>query len=57
MDGQTGLLVARAVEVEYLIEKDSVINPGVHIRIIKPAMEILMNRRDVMINVVQVRNM
>ena len=56
MNGKTGLPVVRAVEMEYLIERGSVINPNVHTPTIKPAMEIIMNGRGVMNNAVQVRN-
>jgi len=56
VNGKTGLPVVRAVEMEYLIERGSVINPNVHTLTIKPAMEIIMNGRGVMNNAVQVRN-
>ena len=55
MNGKTGLPVVGVVEVEYLIEGGNVINPDVHIHIIKPAMEMIMNIKVVMTNVVQVR--
>lgn len=43
VNGKIGLLVARAVEVEYHIEKGPVIHLNVHIPIIKPAMEKVVN--------------
>lgn len=54
MNGKTGLPVVKAVVVEYLIEEGNVINPSVHIPIIKPAMEIAMKGRHVMIVAAQV---
>ena len=56
MNGKTGLPVVGVVEVELLLEEDTAINPNVHIPITKPAMEMIMNIKDVMSNVVQVRN-
>jgi len=55
VNGKTGLPVVGAVEMEYLIEGDSVINPNVHIPIIKPAMERTMNKKGAMNSVAQVR--
>jgi len=54
VNGKIGLLVVGAVVVEYLIEGGNVINPSVHILIIKSAMEIVMKGRHVMIIVAQV---
>ena len=54
MNGKTGLPVAGVVEVEYLIEEGAAINPNVHIPITKLAMEMIMNIKGVMSNVVQV---
>ena len=56
VNGKTGLPVVGVVEVDYLIEGGTAINPNVHIPIIKPAMEMIMNIKGVMSNVVQVRN-
>jgi len=54
VNGKPGLFVVGAVVEEYLIEGGSVINPSVHILIIKPAMEIVMKGRHVMIVAAQV---
>ena len=54
MNGKTGLPAVRVVEVEYRTERGNVTNPNVHIPIIEPAMEIIMKRRVVINNVVQV---
>ena len=56
VNGKTGLPAVGVVEAEYLIERGTVINPNVHILIIKLAMEMTMNRSSAMSNVVQVRN-
>ena len=56
MNGRTGLCVVRSVEVEYLIERGSVFHQNVHtlIPVTISVMEMIMKRRNVMINVVQV---
>ena len=56
VNGKTGLPVVGVVEVEYLIEGGTAINPNVHIPIIRLVMEMIMNTKGVMSNVVQVPN-
>lgn len=53
VNGKTGLPVVGVVEVELLLEGGTAINPNVHIPIIRPAMEMIMNIKGVMSNVVQ----
>ena len=56
VNGKTGLPAVGVVEVELLLEGGTVISPNVHIPIISLAMEMIMNIKDVMSNVVQVSN-
>ena len=52
--GTTGPSVVRSAEVEYLIERENVSHQNVHIHTIKTVMEMIMKRRSVMNNAVQV---
>ena len=52
--GDTGPFVVSHVEVVYPSESDSATNPNVHIQYIRNALEMIMKRKNVMIDVVQV---